>query len=201
MLGPDWWALDGQRMRVAVPSTPVLVRLLLSGGKRNSDAAGLWVTFGLTDPRDVSTIIAGIYNGSVTIDDLQDIADALVLHLTGWNRWEAEHVWKFTIGTWEAVDGDLLSAGVDLSTLAPGRATNAAYSWWRRLYANDEKAWKKFEKEMRHEPRRVIRREAEKPMSAEDQAQLEQLIAAAAGTDSGPAAVPASTITMPPAIP
>ncbi|WP_353107835.1 hypothetical protein [Gordonia sp. (in: high G+C Gram-positive bacteria)] len=201
IIGPALWALDGHPMRVHQPTTAGLVRVLLSGGKDHDPVSGLWTTIECTDPRDHPCIIEHIYSGDLMLTTLEDIADALVEHITGWKRWEALHVWEHTMGAWPAIDGDLLGNGVDIASLPPGRATNAVYAWWRRLLGRDEKAWKKFEKDMRHEPRRVIKREADKPMSASDQAQLEQLIAASVAGGAPSPAVSASTITMPPAIP
>lgn len=175
-----------------------MVRALLSDSgdsAARSNTSGLWTALVFTDPRDHDTIGRMVLGrGGPTLDLFHDVADALFEQLAGWHRWEAEYVWSQTLGVWELVDGDLLGQGVDLSTLPVSRSTNAAYSWWWRTLRQNEDGWKKFGKAMRREPRRVIRREAEKPM---DPAVFAQLTAQIAAASSGRVEAPQSTITMP----
>ncbi|WP_237001023.1 hypothetical protein [Gordonia liuliyuniae] len=137
---------------------------------------GLWVAYECTAPADRWRIAERAYSGT-PLDVFDHAADVIVERLTGWHRWEAEFVWRAALGAWPEVDGDLLGRGVDVSLLPPARATNTVYAWLRGQLSQDDKAWKKFQKDMRHEPRRVVLREAEKPMPADDQAELQRLIA------------------------
>lgn len=114
-------------------------------------------------------------------DVLDQIADELVHRIAGWKRWEAEHVWTKTLAAWPAVDGDMQLSGVDLLGLDAGRATNAAFAWWRRLLAEDRDGWKKFEREMTREPRRVIEAQAAEPMDMAAMSELQANIASARG--------------------
>ncbi|WP_411815662.1 hypothetical protein [Gordonia sp. SND2] len=155
---------------------------------------GLWTTIECTHPADRSVIIESILVDGTDLDVLDDVADTLVEKLIGWKRWEATFVWRKTIEAWPIVDGDLASRGVDITAIPPARATNTAYSWWRQNLGRDEQAWKKFTRDMTREPRRILEREASKPM---DPAVFGQLQALTARKPKPATAVPESTITMP----
>lgn len=195
-VGPTSWSLDNHPLRVSAPTTTGLVRALLSDqGDKRTNTSGLWTALVLTDPADHAAIGRMVLApGGPTLDLFHDVADALFEAVVGWHRWEAEFVWAQTVASWPLVDGDLLAAGVDVCDLPVSRSTNVAYSWWWRTLRENSDGWRKFEKGMRREPRRVIRREAEKPMDAAAFAQLTAQIAAAS---SGRVEVPQSTITMP----
>lgn len=169
MLGAPWtrtpahWALNGRALRVQVPSTIDLARAIT---RTDSEGAGLWCTTVCTHPADQPALFEQIIarHTPVTLADLDKAADTLVQRVTGWKRWEAAHVWSYTLGGWPTIDGDLMGRGVDLTTLPAGRATNTAYAWWQQRLGNDEQAWKKFVRDMERTPTRIIEAEAAKPL-------------------------------------
>lgn len=187
---PDWWSLDSIPMRVTVPATTSFVGAICTPG----DAAGLWTCFALTDPLWHQPLVEAIYFRRAPLLVFDRAADVLVEKITGWHRWEAAFVWTRTLGAWTLVDGDLTTAGVDLTALPPGRATNTAFAWWREHLGRDEQAWKKFLRDMQREPRRIIEQEADKPM---DPAVFGELGAIGAKNRARRDVVPTSTITMP----
>ena len=156
---PEWWSLDGIPLRVQIPATTILVTAL-AGPDQN---AGLWTCLALTDPRSRPDLVALIFD-RFTDQAIDDAADQLVEKIVGWKRWEAAYLWTRTLQSWSIIDGDLMAAGVDLTRLPPARATNPAFSWWRRNLGRDETEWKRFMRDLQREPRRILEREAAKPM-------------------------------------
>lgn len=186
---PDWWSLDGTPIRVHVPETTSLVMALSLPDDRG---AGLWTTLALTDELDQWKVVSAVIDAGPAIDRiLDDVADLLVEKITGWKRWEAAHVWQQTLGAWSIIDGDLTAQGVNITSLSITRATNTAFSWWRRNLGRDEQAWKKWLRDMEREPRRIIEREADVPMDAAVFGDLADMMPKQATV------VPTSTIQMP----
>lgn len=187
---PGRWSLNGHPFTVVCPATTDLALALVVPDK---EGGGLWTTLECTAPAQRSIVAELVLTDPPRrgLDLFGDIADALVHNLIGWKRWEAAYLWQQTLSMWPAIDGEHLGRGVDLAALPAGRATNAVYAWWRRALSSDEDAWKTFEKDMKREPRRVIRREAAKPLGADVAAQLQAVAAAAgAGPVSNGAGVP-----------
>ncbi len=177
MAVPDRWVLDGYPVRVVVPSTSTLVRSMLA------EPSGLWTVMACTDPRDYAYLWARASAPvrPLTLGTLDLVADALVQRVTGWHRWEAEHVWVSTVGAWHAVDGDLRAAGVDVLGLPAHAATNTAYAWFRRNLGRDEKEWKKFVRDMTHEPVRVLAAKADEGMALDAFEQMQALTGGGSG--------------------
>ncbi len=182
-------------LRVAEPSTLDFVRSLVIP----DTAAGMWLTLTMTDVADRSVVYTRISDPDwppVWVEDFDDIADFLCERVTGWFRWEAEHVWRQTLGAWAVIDGDLQAAGVDLLALPPSRATNTAFAWWRRNLGDNAAEWKKWTREMDRKPRRIIIKDADQPMSVAEMASLQALIGGGAGR-TPVEATPDSTVTLP----
>lgn len=207
MVGPPWtpapaaWSLDGQLMPVRTPSTIELVSAIMVP-KKGWDTSGLGTVIVCTERRAHKVIGEAAFRRDqpMLLKHLDRVADALVLQLTGWKRWEAAHLWEQSIGAWREIDGDLTAQGVDVTELPPGRATNAIYAWWWRLLRSNADEWKRFTRDLQREPRRVIIADAEKPMDAGAFAQLAALSQAQAKSEAR-SAVPTSTIVMPEQIP
>lgn len=137
----------------------------------------------VTMSADQQRLLEAVHGGGMATPDLDwfgEVADALIEALLGWRRWEAAYLWTQTLQAWNVIDGELMGRGVDLIDLPAGRATSVAFSWWRHTLAQGkDDEWKRFEKDMRREPRRVLRRRAAKPMQSDALAVLQQNIAAA----------------------
>lgn len=162
-------------------------------------AAGLWLTVACTHTADREIVFSRIADSDwvpIWLEDFDPIADYLCHQLSGWLRWEAEHVWRETLNAWAIVDGDMQGRGVDLLGLPPARATNAVFAWWRKTLGSDENQWKKWTRDMRREPRRIIIAEADKEMSVAEMNALQALIGQASGRNR-PVPTPDSTVTMP----
>ena len=185
---PDWWSLEGIPLRVQIPAITSLVRPLLLPDHK----AGLWTCIELTAPADRRLIVDAIVTDRTLVSTLDTAADVLIEKIVGWKRWEAAHLWDRTLKSWAVIDGDLTAAGVDVTALPPARATNAVFSWWRKNLGRDETEWKRFLRELQREPRRILEREAEKPM---DVTAFGALPGLAKKKPTEP--VPTSTITMP----
>ena len=169
-------------MRLASPPTVTLVRALIV------DQSGLWVTLACTDARDYGRIADAASDTArpLLLSTLDLVADALVARITGWKRWEAEYVWRNTVGAWSAIDGDLRASGTDLLALPAHAATNTAYAWFRRNVGRDDKEWKKFLRGMEHEPRRVLEAIADQGMAVDAFDQM-QAMAGGGRSDGGDA--------------
>ena len=162
--------MDGLPLRIVVPPTLTLVRALLS------EPAGLWTVMTCTDPRDYPVLWARAAGAEpVTLATLELAADEVTQRITGWRRWEAEHVWRAALGAWPALDGDLRMTGVDVLALPANAATNACYAWFRRNVGRDEKEWRKFVRDMEHEPYRVLAAKADGGMDLGDFEQMQAL--------------------------
>lgn len=193
---PAVWSIDGIVLGTHTPTTADLVAALLAPEDRGG---GLQVVMACTAPQDRRQIIQMIAEQGRTAPDIEwfaDIADDLVAAAIGWQRWEATYVWEQTMGSWRIIDGEHLARGVDIMALPAGRATSVAFAWWRQALGRDEDAWKRWGKEMRRAPRRVVRREAAQPMDAGDVTQLQGLIGAATKRRGS-----SSTIRVPDQIP
>lgn len=164
------------------------------------ERAGLAVTVACTEVRDRWGIYRRILDETappIWLETFDLIADALVVRLAGWNRWEAEHVWMQSLGAWNTVDGDLRLSGVELHELSFGAATNTLFAWWRRTLGGSEDTWKSWIRDMTREPRRVILAEADQPMDMEAYATLTGNIARARSGNSDTVTAPDSAVIMP----
>ncbi|QRY62757.1 hypothetical protein JVX90_00320 [Gordonia sp. PDNC005] len=180
-------------MRIRVPeATSLAMALAIPDDK----GAGLWTCIELTEPADRWRIVERVMTAGTDVDLFDDAADRLIEKITGWKRWEAAFVWRSTLGAWPVIDGDLTMRGVDLAVVPASRVTNTVYAWWRQTLGRDENAWKKFQRDMQREPRRILEREAAKPMDPASFAMLSGAVKQASRKTRS-SEVAASTITMP----
>lgn len=136
------------------------MRALLGG----DEVSGLTTVIALTpDKVDREWIHRRIYqpNSPLSLDFFHLVADRLVFQMVGMPRWTLERLWQQTIGSWTILDGELLAGGLDVLTLTPDRASHAVLAAWRCLHEGNPDGWKRFERDLRKEPRREVLRQAE----------------------------------------
>lgn len=116
------------------PPLRVALGVLLSDEPWPDNPLG-FVIAGLDDRAMLNHLFSGILQHRVRELDLQRVADAIARAWFGWHRWEARRLWDQALEMWPHIDGALLTAGVDIETLPPDRATNAIFGvrmrWWR----------------------------------------------------------------------
>ncbi|MFT4086129.1 MAG: hypothetical protein QM658_03090 [Gordonia sp. (in: high G+C Gram-positive bacteria)] len=198
MLGPPWepapsaWSLHGRRLATAPPDTVRFTRALQIAERRPILGAVnvcLEVT-ALQDRVDLMGLLLDPARPPVSRRQIDRIADDLCLHVTGWQRWILERLWRNTFEAWPLVGGRLLADGVDVAAMPVAAASAAVFATWRHRFEHDGDAWRKWSDALVREPPRKIRRDIEE--SAAGQAEADFAAAQALMQDAADAAQPAA---------
>ena len=189
---PQWWVLDGHRMKLVVPPTMELVQAMLI----DNEACGMYVLSATMDRFDAMWLYRRIFEPDLPLLQfpvLDEIADVLVARIVGLPRWTATAIWKETLGAWPLIDGELQGRGINVIDLPPHRATNAVIGVWRGFYSGGDGFTKWWDK-MNREPTRVLIRELERD---DDQAAANDFAAAMAlaeGVQAAPRVVDSQVV-------
>ena len=154
--------LHGRRFAVATPSTVTLAKSLIVAEKKPILGA-VSVILDLTVDRGLLFEVLLDPGMPPTSQRLvEEVADDLVLHCTGWNRWVLERLWRKSFDAWPMVGGRLLADGVDPAALPISQASSALYATWMAVHRQNADGWKKWASELFREPPRQVRRQVER---------------------------------------
>lgn len=156
------WALDRHVYHVECPATRNLVGLLV-----NDTPIWLLVTT-IPNPEERTHLLTRLMQRELPDRLIDSVYDALVETWTGWPAWITERLWTEALETWQSLDARTLTNGVDLLELAPDRATTLVYGALAEHHQHDKDHGTGWDRTLRAEPLRRLRREAKQPDTSSD---------------------------------
>ena len=168
MLGPPWhpappaYMLHGRRLAIATPSTVALAKSLLVAEKKPILGAVSVILDLSVDRGAVLELLVDPDQPATSQKLVEEVADMLVLHCTGWNRWVLERLWRASFDAWPMIGGRLLADGVDPADMPISQASAALYATWQAIHRHNPDGWKKWTDKLFRDPPRQVRRMVER---------------------------------------